>query len=139
VELSTSAELLLRLRWVANLYGRVRASLAVTGGVATPDDGIKAVLAGADAVQMVSALLRHGPEYIGTMQRGLEDWMVRHEFSHIDEIRGLASLQRAPDPASLERAAYIRTLTGYTASPGRQEASRAAPGVPVRKHLVPRD
>jgi dihydroorotate dehydrogenase (fumarate) len=61
LELSTSAELPLRLRWIAILCGRVRASLAITGGVTTPEDGIKAVLAGADAVQMVSALLHHGP------------------------------------------------------------------------------
>ena len=70
VELSTSAELLLRLRWLAILYGRVRPSLAVTGGVATPDDGIKAMLAGADAVQMVSAILRHGPSYLSRDARG---------------------------------------------------------------------
>ena len=60
-ELSTSAELLLRLRWVAILHGRIRPSLALSGGVATPQDGIKAILAGADVVQLVSALLRHGP------------------------------------------------------------------------------
>ena len=59
--LSTSADLLLRLRWLAILHGRVRPTLVVTGGVATPEDGIKALLAGADAVQMVSAILRHGP------------------------------------------------------------------------------
>ena len=61
VELSTSSELLLRLQWLAILYGRVRPALAVTGGVNTPEDGIKAILAGADVVQLVSALLRHGP------------------------------------------------------------------------------
>ena len=80
VELSTSAELLLRLRWLAILHGRVRPSLAVTGGVATPNDGIKALLAGADAVQMVSALLRHGPAYISGMRRGLEQWMEWHKI-----------------------------------------------------------
>ncbi|PYR34990.1 MAG: hypothetical protein DMF89_16010 [Acidobacteria bacterium] len=63
VELSTSTDLLLRLRWLAILHGHVRPSLAVTGGVATPHDGIKALLAGADAVQMESAILRHGPAY----------------------------------------------------------------------------
>ena len=118
IELSTSSELLLRLRWLAILYGRVRPSLAVTGGVATPEDGVKAILAGADAVQMVSALLRHGPEYVQVMRRGLEEWMTRHDFSCIDEIRGLASLQRIADPAALERAAYVRAITSYT-SEGR--------------------
>ena len=75
VDLSTSSELLLRLHWLAILCGRVRSSLAVTGGVATPDDGIKAILAGADVVQMVSALLRHGPSHVQTMRLGLERWM----------------------------------------------------------------
>src|SRR5262245_39527485 len=67
LELSTSAELLLRLRWVAVLHSRLRCSLAITGGVATPTDGIKAILAGADAVQLVSAILRHGPAYFTAM------------------------------------------------------------------------
>jgi dihydroorotate dehydrogenase (fumarate) len=67
LELSTSTELPLRLRWTAILCGRVRASLAITGGVAAPNDGIKAVLAGADAIQMVSAILHHGPAYVSSM------------------------------------------------------------------------
>lgn len=83
VELSTSAELLLRLRWLAILHGRVRPSLAVSGGVATPNDGIKAILAGADAVQMVSALLRHGPAYVSVMRRELEQWMDWNNITRI--------------------------------------------------------
>jgi dihydroorotate dehydrogenase (fumarate) len=122
LELSTSSELLLRLRWLAILHGRVRASLAVTGGVATPEDGLKAILAGADVVQLVSALIRHGPEYLGVMRRGLEAWMEQHAFARVDEMRGLASLQRAADPMAFERAAYIRTITGF-----------ALPGEPVRR------
>jgi dihydroorotate dehydrogenase (fumarate) len=70
LELSTNAELPLRLRWIAILCGRVHASLALTGGIATPHDGIKAVLAGADVVQLVSALLLHGPSYVGVMRHG---------------------------------------------------------------------
>ena len=114
LELSSSRELPLRLRWLTILFGRIRPALAVTGGVATPADGVKAVLAGADAVQMVSALLRHGPDYIAVMRQGLEEWMTRHEFTCLDEVRGLVSLQRAPDPAALERAAYITSLTGFS-------------------------
>ena len=75
LELSDSAELLLRLRWLAILHGRLRCSLAVTGGVATPNDGIKAILAGAHAVQMVSAVLRHGPSYFTSMREELRRWM----------------------------------------------------------------
>lgn len=113
VQLSSSSELLQRLHWLAILFGRVRPSLAVTGGVDSAEDGIKAILAGADAVQMVSALLRHGTTHIQKMRLGLEEWMQRHEFFSVDEMRGQASLQRALDPASVERADYIRTLQSW--------------------------
>jgi len=113
VELSTSAELPLRLRWVAILHGRVRASLAITGGVATPYDGIKAVLAGADAVQMVSALLRHGPSYVAVMRRSLEQWLDWHNMGSLAEARGRLSHQTTKDPSAYERANYIRTLQSW--------------------------
>ncbi|MBM3818826.1 MAG: dihydroorotate dehydrogenase-like protein [Acidimicrobiia bacterium] len=113
VELSTSGELLLRLRWIAILHGRVRPSLAVSGGVATPEDGIKAVLAGADAVQLVSGLLRHGPDHVQTMRDGLERWMTRHAVEHLDDVRGRASLQRTEDRSAFERASYIRALQSW--------------------------
>jgi dihydroorotate dehydrogenase (fumarate) len=110
LELSTSAELPLRLRWVAILCGRVRASLAVTGGVATPHDGIKAVLAGADAVQMVSALIHHGPSYVTVMRRSLEQWLEWHNMGSLAEARGRVSHRQTQNPAAFERANYIRTL-----------------------------
>jgi dihydroorotate dehydrogenase (fumarate) len=113
VALSTSADLLLRLRWLAILHGRVRPTLVVTGGVATPDDGIKALLAGADAMQMVSAILKQGPAYFTVMRQGLERWMEQHELWRLTEMRGLASLKDTVDPASFERANYIRTLQSW--------------------------
>jgi dihydroorotate dehydrogenase (fumarate) len=113
VQLSTSADLLLRLRWLAILHGRIRPTLVVTGGVATPDDGIKALLAGADAVQMVSAILKQGPGYFTIMREGLERWMEQHEFRRLLEPRGLASLKQTDDPAAFERANYIRTLQSW--------------------------
>ena len=113
-ELSTSAELLLRLRWIAILYGRVRPSLALTGGVETPDDGVKAILAGADVVQMVSALLRHGPDHVMTMRRGLERWLEWNKVSSLAEVRGKLSLQTTGDPAAFERAQYIKALHTWT-------------------------
>lgn len=114
LKLSTSDELLLRLQWLAILYGRVRPALAVTGGVALPEDGIKALLAGADVVQITSALLRHGPGYVSAMRRGLEQWMERHTMSALDELRGRASLQQTTNPAAFERANYIRVLRSWT-------------------------
>jgi dihydroorotate dehydrogenase (fumarate) len=113
VELSHGSELLLRLRWVAILHRRIAASLVVSGGVSTPEDGIKALLAGADAVQLVSAILRHGPSYFRTMQEGLERWMERQGFTTVDEFRGRLSLQATEDPESFERASYIRVLHNW--------------------------
>ena len=113
-ELSTSGELLLRLRWMAILHGRVRPSLALSGGVATPADGIKALLAGADVVQMVSALLRHGPAYVAAMRRGLEDWLAWNKTDSLEEVKGAVSLETTRDPAAFERAHYIRTLHSWT-------------------------
>lgn len=113
VQLSTSDELLLRLRWLAILFGHLRASLAVTGGVALPNDGIKAILAGADVIQMTSALLRNGPAYVSVMRRTLEDWMDDHHIPALPDMRGLVSLQQTGDPAAFERANYIRTLQSW--------------------------
>lgn len=113
LELSTGAELPLRLRWISALFGRVRASLAVTGGVATPHDGIKAVLAGADVVQMVSALLHHGPDYVNVMRHTLEQWLDWHHMGSLAEARGRLSHQATEDPAAFERANYIRTLHSW--------------------------
>jgi len=110
LELSRSGDLLLRLRWLAILHGRIRASLAATGGVETANDGIKAILAGAHAVQMVSALLRHGPGFATTMRDGLVRWMEWQHVASVDAMRGMASLQHSPDAGAFERANYIRTL-----------------------------
>ena len=112
LELSTSAELLLRLRWVAILHSQLRCSLAITGGVATPGDGIKAILAGADAVQMVSAILRNGPAYLTVMREGLERWMESKQVSSLDDVRGRVD-GSAPDGDLLERANYLRTLQSW--------------------------
>jgi dihydroorotate dehydrogenase (fumarate) len=114
LDLSTSAELLLRLRWLSALHGRVRCSLAVTGGVATPVDGIKSILAGAHAVQLVSAILRHGPPYFNAMREGLARWMESKAFSSIGEVRGHID-GRTAGTNLFERANYIRTLQSWTA------------------------
>ncbi len=115
LELSSSSELLLRLRWLAILSDRVRASLAVTGGVHTAIDAIKALMAGAHAVQMVSALLRHGPGYLRIILREMEYWLEEHEYTSLRQARGSMSLSRCPDPGAFERANYIRVLQGWRA------------------------
>ena len=86
--------------------------MAITGGVATPDDGIKAILAGADAVQMVSAILRNGPGYFSLMRNGLERWMESKQKSSLEEVRGRVH-GWPPDGDVLERAGYLRTLQSW--------------------------
>jgi len=113
LRLSDSSELLLRLRWLAILSGRLRASLAVTGGVHTALDAIKAVMSGAHAVQMVSALLERGPAYLEHIRGEMVAWMEEHEYESLAQMRGSMSLERCPDPAAFERANYMRVLQSY--------------------------
>lgn len=113
--LSHHDELLLRLRWLAILHGRVRASLALTGGIETPADGIKAILAGAHAVQLVSAILRHGPGYLQAMRNGLTHYMEWQDIASVDEMRGRVSLATIADADAFERANYIRALHSWHA------------------------
>jgi len=114
LELSDSTELLLRLQWLAILHGRLHCSLAATGGVASPTDGIKAILAGAHAVQMVSAILRHGASHFSLMRNELRQWMDAQQFGSLDEVRGRLSLARTADPSAFERAQYVRTLNDWS-------------------------
>jgi dihydroorotate dehydrogenase (fumarate) len=113
VELSTSAELPLRLMWLAVLRKRVRASLAAAGGVETTSDAIKTLLAGADAVQVVSTILRHGRAQFATLREGLTHWMESKNFSSVEDIRGRLSLDANVDVDQWQRAQYIRTLQSW--------------------------
>jgi len=110
LNLSTSSELALRLRWVGILHGRIRASLAVTGGVHDELDAVKAVMAGADAVQIVSAIIQHGISRLSSIRRGFDRWGDQHGYESIDDMRGRVSLARAANPATFERGNYIRML-----------------------------
>jgi dihydroorotate dehydrogenase (fumarate) len=113
LQLSDSSELLLRLRWLAVLSGHVRASLAVTGGVHTAVDAIKAVMAGAHAVQLVSALLQHGPEHLKMVREEMIRWMEKHEYHSLSQMQGSMNLKRCPDPQAFERANYMRVLQSW--------------------------
>jgi dihydroorotate dehydrogenase (fumarate) len=113
LHLSDSQELLLRLRWLAILSGRVRASLAVTGGVHTSLDAIKAIMAGAQGVQMVSALLHHGPGHLTKIRDEIAEWLQEHEYDSLRQMQGSMSLQRCPDPRSYERANYMHILQSW--------------------------
>ena len=110
---SRSSDLLLRLRWIAILAGRVDASLALTGGVHTGQDALKAAMAGADAVQVVSALLHHGPEYLRTLREGMSRWLNEHEYESLHQVQGSLSLERCRDPRAFERGNYMRVLQSW--------------------------
>ena len=113
IQLTHSSELPLRLRWLAVLSGRVKASLAASGGVHAPLDAVKAIMAGAHAVQMVSALLQKGPLYIREVRDGLVQWMEEHHYDSVQQMLGSMSLQRCPDPSAFERGNYARMLQSW--------------------------
>jgi dihydroorotate dehydrogenase (fumarate) len=112
--LSRPQELLLRLHWVAIIFGRVGADLAITGGVHSAQDVLKAVMAGARVTMMTSALLSRGVEHLDTVLRDLLSWMEEHEYESIRQMCGSMSQRNVPNPAAFERANYIRVLSSYT-------------------------
>lgn len=109
--LSDSSDLPLRLRGIAALAGRLKASLAITGGVHTALDVIKATMAGAHATQMVSALLQNGPRHLRILRAEVEAWMEENEWSSLDEMRGNMSFERVADPAAYERENFRMMLS----------------------------
>jgi dihydroorotate dehydrogenase (fumarate) len=113
LQLSDRTELRLRLRWLAILHGIADLSLAASGGVHTAEDAIKALMAGADAVQMVSVLLKRGPEWLGSVLQSLVHWLEEHEYASLEQLRGSMSLQNCPDPEAFERANYMRILQAW--------------------------
>ena len=108
--LSDSSELPMRLRGAAALAGRIKGSIGITGGVHTGLDVVKATMAGAHATQLVSALLRHGPDRLRVIRSEIVSWMLEHEWSSLSEMRGNMSLERIPDPAAYERANFRMAL-----------------------------
>jgi dihydroorotate dehydrogenase (fumarate) len=117
VELSTSGDLRLPLRWIAIMYGKIRASMAGTSGVHTPQDAIKLLMAGADVANMCAALLKHGPFYLPKMLQGIKDYMKKKEYDSVSQLKGILSQKSVPEPAAFERANYMKALTGYSPSP----------------------
>jgi dihydroorotate dehydrogenase (fumarate) len=111
--LSSSYEFLLRLHWVAIIYRHVRADLAVTGGVHTALDVLKAMMAGARVAMMTSALLKHGIEHLAKVRQDLAAWMEEHEYESIGQMQGSMSQQSVSDPAAFLRANYVRVLSSY--------------------------
>jgi len=122
LRLSDSSELLTRLRWLAIISPQVRFSLAATGGINSPEGALKALFAGAHAVQVVSGMLRHGPRFLTGLVEGMSHWMGEHGYSSVDEFRGVMNHRHCPDPAAFERANYIRILQTWRISSYNEEA-----------------
>jgi len=116
LELSSSADLDLRLRGTAVLAGRVKASLGITGGVHTPLDVIKATMVGAHVTQLVSTLMRNGPTHLRTLRSGIEEWMDKNEWNSLEEMRGNMSFERIPNAAAYERETFRRMFQQHSAS-----------------------
>ncbi|MBN2886059.1 MAG: dihydroorotate dehydrogenase-like protein [Chromatiaceae bacterium] len=116
---STSADILLAMRWIALLYGRIEhLSLGATGGVHDSNDAIKLLLAGADVVHLCSALLERGPGQLASVLSGMEQWMEQHGFESVADFRGRVSALAVPRPAEFERANYVEVIDSYSSSPG---------------------
>lgn len=114
VSLSTSEASRLPLRWIAILYGKIKASLAATSGIHTAGDAIKMIMAGADVTMMCSALLQQGPQHIARVLEDVQKWLLEHEYVSVLQMKGSMSQKSVADPAAFERANYMKALNQFT-------------------------
>jgi len=113
LQLSTSSELRIPLRWTAILYGRVMADLALTGGVHTSQDVLKAMMAGAKVTMLASELLQNGIGRVAEILQGVESWMEEFEYTSIEQMQGSMSQRAVAEPAAFERANYMKALQSF--------------------------
>ena len=113
VNLSTAQDMLLPLRWIAILYGRVKADLAATGGIHTAQDAVKILMAGADIVMLCSVLMKKGLESIRKIETEMADWLSEHDYQSVRQLQGSMSQRNCPDPAAFERAQYMKTVMSH--------------------------
>ncbi len=111
---STPSELLLRLHWAAVLYGNLKADIAITGGVHSAEDVLKAIMAGGNVAMMASALHIHGIEHIGRVLADVRYWLEKREYTSLAETRGCLSRRSVPDTSPYDRGNYIKTLSSYS-------------------------
>jgi dihydroorotate dehydrogenase (fumarate) len=104
------------LRWIAMLYGKLRASLAATSGVHRATDVLKMLMAGADVTMLCSALIRHGVRHIGVVERDLVAWMEEHEYQSVTQLKGSLSQKNCADPSAFERAQYMKAISQFPVS-----------------------
>ncbi len=113
LQLSSSIEMRLPLRWIAILYGHLDCSMALTSGIHTPEDVLKAVMAGADVANVCSVLLKEGVGKIDSLLQGVAQWMEEHEYDSIEQMKGSMSQKSVAEPAAFERANYMKVLNSY--------------------------
>jgi len=113
VDLSTSAEIRLPLRWLAVLHGNVKCNLAATSGVHTPEDAVKMLMSGADVLMMCSSLFQWGVHRLGQLADEIEEWCIEHGYDSLDMLRGSMSQRTVADPEAFERANYMKTLQSF--------------------------
>ncbi len=111
--LSKSYEMRLPLRWIAILYGHLKADMALTTGVHTTEDVVKALMAGASVVNVASVLLEHGAGKISDLTLGLRQWMEEHEYESVAQMKGALSQRNCPEPEMFERANYMKVLGSW--------------------------
>ena len=109
--LSTPMAMRLPLRWIAILSGRVHADLAATSGIHRATDVIKMVMAGADVTMLCSVLLRRGIDHIRVIEHEIKEWLEKHEYDSLEQLKGSMSQRSCPDPEAFERAQYIRGIS----------------------------
>jgi dihydroorotate dehydrogenase (fumarate) len=114
--LSTPMAMRLPLRWIAILYGRVKADLAATSGVHRATDALKMLMAGAAVTTLASALLRHGIKHLATVESDMRQWMEEHEYESVAQMRGSMSQRNCGDPSSFERAQYMKAICSFKAA-----------------------
>lgn len=110
LDLSTSRDLRLPLRWVAILYGQIKTDFAISGGIHTAQDVLKAVLGGASVTMLASELLQNGIGRVAEIEQELVGWMIEHRYQSLCELKGLLSQQAVAEPAAFERASYLKIL-----------------------------
>jgi dihydroorotate dehydrogenase (fumarate) len=110
VLLSTPHALRLPLTWIGILYGRIRANLAATSGVHGPEDVVKLLMVGADVTMLCSALLRNGISHLEKIEAGVLEWMEKHEYESVQQMKGSMSQIRCPNPSAFERAQYMKAV-----------------------------
>lgn len=113
LELSTSSDLRLPLRWTAILYDRVKIDFALSSGVHTSEDMVKAVMAGANVAMSTSELLHKGPERASELIEGFAEWMKELDYESVEQMRGSMSQKNVTEPAAFERANYMKVLNSF--------------------------